>query len=143
MIVLYEKKIVDCKLKKNHYTSGEFILTNYKFIFRPSVDTHFDRSDYFKVPLGTIDKMERKNDTNRNKEGIPKLSITLKDARKFKFKFPKVETLKKIADEVARFAFVTHKRQFFAFKYFQSIDPVTQATKSWRTSLEDGNYTTL
>lgn len=90
VVILYEKKIVDCKLKKNHYASGEFILTNYKFMFRPAQETHYDRSDYFKVPLGMIDKMERKNDTNRNKDGVPKLTITLKDAREFKFKFPRV-----------------------------------------------------
>lgn len=81
VIVVYEKKIVECKLKKNHYAPGEFILTNYKFIFRPSIETYFDRSDYFKVPLGMIDKLERKNDNNKNKEGLPKLIVTLKDAR--------------------------------------------------------------
>jgi hypothetical protein len=49
-------------MQKNLYVPGEFILTNYKFVFRPaSKDVGNDRDDYYKVPLGMIDKIEKRN----------------------------------------------------------------------------------
>lgn len=79
-----------------------------------------------------IDKLERKNDNNKNKEGLPKLIVTLKDAREFKFKLPLIETLKKIAEEMARFAFVEHKREFFAFRYYQNNKELEDKFNGWK-----------
>lgn len=74
---MYEKKKLELKIRSNTYIQGEFILTNFKFVFKPN-DKDFlnEREDYFKLPLGMIDRIETKKKKN---EALPKLVVTAKD----------------------------------------------------------------
>ena len=41
---------------------------------------------------------------------------------------------------MAKFAFVEHKREFFAFRYYQSKIYIIQITNNCKINLMDGNY---
>jgi hypothetical protein len=36
VLILYEKKLIEMKVRSNTYVPGELIVTNYKFMFRPA-----------------------------------------------------------------------------------------------------------
>lgn len=73
-----------------------------------------------------IDRIETKKKKN---EALPKLVITSKDERVFKFRFASDESMKRINDEICRFAFGTLKRHFFAFKYYQGMMDIYLANR--------------
>ena len=100
---------MQCKVASGQYAGVLLIVSNYQLFVKTS-----DR--LIRFPLGKVEKLQKYT----NKENQHKLMIGLKDGRCFKFRVYTEPMWKKIYEKIEDFAFVKHKRQFFAYKYYQA-----------------------
>ena len=117
--------VVKCTAMLMQYPSavanGTFILTNFRFIFKPAEDNFFKKhllkSDYLNIPLGFLFKVDRtvdKRDVN-----ISYLDIYSKDGRNIRLRFLErsMNEAHSVLQYLTAFGFPEKKDYFFAFHY--------------------------